>query len=334
MYLIGPLLFWYVRSILKDRTAFKKSDLWHLIPMVVFFLAALPELFAPWSDKLEAATAIVNDTKAMEFYKPTLLSHIFSYTFLFISRPLWILVYVCWSFILLMKYRMRKWETKIFAGQRFMFKWLSVLLVSLMILVFSHTLLIIGFTLEGSNLFVILIWLKVISLISLMILFLSPFFFPEVLYGLPRIPENLEIHQQHLPADLPVNKHEKIKSEFRFEKDYLTHIRDKAELCMHELHPYLQPDFTIAQLSVLIHVPVHHLAYYFREVEKKTFSDYRNQWRVEHAKNLIMEGKSSDLTLEAIGILSGFSSRNTFLHAFKKMKGISPHSFLTQTSQK
>jgi YesN/AraC family two-component response regulator len=47
---------------------------------------------------------------------------------------------------------------------------------------------------------------------------------------------------------------------------------------------------------------VHNLAYYFREENKQTFSDYRNEWRVEHAKNLIREGKSNDLTLEAKSI--------------------------------
>jgi AraC-like DNA-binding protein len=62
--------------------------------------------------------------------------------------------------------------------------------------------------------------------------------------------------------------------------------------------------------------------------------NFRNEWSVEHAKSLIMEGKSSELTLEAIGILSGFSSRNTFLHAFKKVEGISPHTYLSRFMKK
>jgi AraC-like DNA-binding protein len=47
----------------------------------------------------------------------------------------------------------------------------------------------------------------------------------------------------------------------------------------------------------------------------------------KHAKNLIKEGKNAELTLEAIGLLSGFSSRNTFFTAFKKAEGISPGSY-------
>jgi len=93
IYLIGPMLYCYVRSVLTDRSTFRKNDLLHLIPMAIFFLAALPNLFGAWSDKIEGATAIVNDTIAMEFYKPTLLSGIFSYPVMFISRPVLILFY-------------------------------------------------------------------------------------------------------------------------------------------------------------------------------------------------------------------------------------------------
>jgi len=34
--------------------------------------------------------------------------------------------------------------------------------------------------------------------------------------------------------------------------------------------------------------------------------------------------------MEAIGLLSGFSSRNTFLNAFKKAEGIAPAVFAAQ----
>ena len=48
-------------------------------------------------------------------------------------------------------------------------------------------------------------------------------------------------------------------------------------------------------------------------------------------KKLISEGKAEELTLEAIGIQSGFTNRNTFFTAFKKVEGVSPSAFLAQT---
>ena len=120
------------------------------------------------------------------------------------------------------------------------------------------------------------------------------------------------------------------KHPLSFESDYLHSIGRKADFCMKELHPYLQPNFNLFKLSVLIDIPVHHLAYYFREEKKQSFNDFRNEWRINNAKKLIREGKASELTMEAIGLLSGFSSRNTFLAAFKKAEGIAPAVFAAQ----
>jgi AraC-like DNA-binding protein len=99
---------------------------------------------------------------------------------------------------------------------------------------------------------------------------------------------------------------------------------------MKELQPYLQPDCNLAYFSKLINIPSHHLSYYFREVKKQTFNDYRNEWRINHAKKLIKEGKASEMTLEAIGMLSGFSSRNAFITDFKKVEGISPGAYASR----
>jgi len=120
------------------------------------------------------------------------------------------------------------------------------------------------------------------------------------------------------------------KSSPELEADYLDTIRQKAETVMAELRPYLQPDCNLASFARLVNIPAHHLAYYFREIRKQSFNDFRNEWRVKHAEKLIMEGKCNDITLEAIGTLSGFSSRNTFFLAFKKSKGISPGTFAAQ----
>jgi len=175
--------------------------------------------------------------------------------------------------------------------------------------------------------------LNVLSGVGLAGLLISPFFFPGILYGLPRLPEPTEVPGNLDLVNEPLQEEAK-KISSKFEVDYIDFICEQTEKCMVEYQPYLQQDLNLAQLSMLVKIPVHHLAYYFREVKMQTFSDYRNEWRVEHAKNLIREGKSSDLTLEAIGILSGFSSRNTFLNAFKKAEGISPQAFLQQVKKK
>jgi AraC-like DNA-binding protein len=55
---------------------------------------------------------------------------------------------------------------------------------------------------------------------------------------------------------------------------------------------------------------------------------------LNHAKQLIMEGKAETLTLEAIAMLSGFTTRNTFFTSFKKAEGISPGTFVLKITQR
>jgi YesN/AraC family two-component response regulator len=99
---------------------------------------------------------------------------------------------------------------------------------------------------------------------------------------------------------------------------------------MKQVQPYLQPNFNLAHLSVHTQIPVHHLSYYFRKEKKQHFNDYRNEWRINHAKILIRKGRANEFTLETIGLQSGFSSRNTFLTTFKKAEGITPSTFAAQ----
>jgi AraC-like DNA-binding protein len=154
---------------------------------------------------------------------------------------------------------------------------------------------------------------------------ISPFIFPEILYGLPRLPNH------YLDARIAADNHLNGFSKNQIaplEDDYLGIIGQKADQCMRDRQPYLQKDFNLVELSVVMHIPVHHLAYYFREERKQSFTNYRNSWRIDYAKNLINEGKAKDLTLEAIGMLSGFTNRNSFIIAFKRFEKISPHEYL------
>jgi AraC-like DNA-binding protein len=176
-------------------------------------------------------------------------------------------------------------------------------------------------------------FLQISSGIGLAGLLVSPFFFPNIIYGLPRYPQMPQDSISVIPG--VKNKPAGIRPYSpSFETEYLDFICQKTDSYMMEFQPYLQRDCNLALFAKLTQIPVHHLAYYFREHKKQSFNDFRNGYRVDHAKNLMKEGKSRDLTLEAIGILSGFSSRKTFLNDFKKVEKISPNTYLQRLKNK
>jgi AraC-like DNA-binding protein len=333
-YLTGPMLYLYVRSVLTDDTGIKKIDWLHLTPMLLYLVGAFSYFITPWSFKMQTAAQLAEGFENIRNFQQAGMYQFLPKVFVFVSRPMLVLGYTFWSAIIFFKYVAEKKNDSVFVRQRFMIKWMLILLGFLSLLAISQIFLLLkSFSDRNLILFNTLNSLQFLSGLGLAGLLISPFFFPEVLYGLPRVPDLSESNPVSTPAE-QVKHPEKGKSEPHFENDYLDLIREQSTACMQEFQPFLQPEFNLIQLSVLMRVPVHHLAYYFREVEKQTFSDFRNEWRIEHAKTLIREGKSNDLTLEAIGILSGFSSRNTFLKAFKKAEGISPQAFLARTKSK
>ena len=328
VYLIGPMLFWYVRSILTDNPRLGKWDLLHFLPMLAFLVATIPYMLTPYSAKVEVAAKIVEDSMNLGKYNGTYI--IFPVIVTYLSRPVLILGYALWSAGLFVRYLLQKGKSSVLSRQHFMTKWLSVLLVLLFIWIFSHFMIFLEFfKWYDIKIFYTFNVLQILSGTGLIGLLISPFFFPGILYGLPRVPQGI-LTSEPDDAENDSSPEKTNKHPLSFESDYLYSIGRKADFCMKELHPYLQPNFNLFKLSVLIDIPVHHLAYYFREEKKQSFNDFRNEWRINNAKKLIREGKASELTMEAIGLLSGFSSRNTFLAAFKKAEGIAPAVFAAQ----
>ncbi len=322
VYLIGPMLYFYVRSILTDSSKLRKRDFWHFLPMVIYFISAIPNAFIPWHEKVEAAHSLLNDHGFLLEYKSTLLDNVLPAVTNYLSRLFLILGYALWSLGLFINYLIKRKSANVITKQHFMKKWLFILLGSLLVLLFSQFLLVIkSFEMHFSDLFFTFNVFRIISVLSLIGLLISPFFFPAILYGMPRMPEQLNQEKKYKQINSPV------RQTSSFESDYINFIEQRAEFYMLQHKLYLVPDCNLAFFSKHLNVPAHHLAYYFREVKKKPFNDFRNEWRINHAKKLIEEGKAGEMTLEAIGMLSGFSSRNAFITDFKKLAGESPGSY-------
>jgi AraC-like DNA-binding protein len=327
-YLIGPAFYLYFRSILTDSPRLKKKDLIHLIPMFITLVVTFPYTLTSWAYKVETATKIVSNSDYIGILKPMPLFNFLPVYLIYLSRPLLVLGYALWSVVLVFRYVKGKGNHTILLQKKFMIKWIIILVSALLILILSHIVLII-FTVSERNLYLFytMNMVQFISFLGLLGLIISPFLFPEILYGLPLLPEKTTSpFEKETDPSIVLSKN----SSPELEADYLETISQKVESVMAELKPYLQTDCNLSSFARLVNIPAHHLAYYFREVRKQSFNDFRNQWRVKHAENLIIEGRASDITLEAIGSLSGFSSRNTFFLAFKKSKGISPGTFAAQ----
>jgi AraC-like DNA-binding protein len=328
-YLIGPMLFFYTRSVLTDKSQLSLWDLLHFVPMFVYLIAEIPWLFTSFAYKTEVAKAIVNNAAYLFEFKATILSDWFGVNALYMSRPVLQSIYTLWCIFIFIRYLYIGRNSTGFANQRFMIKWLSVFLGFHFLFVISNLALIFKtFVLQIPELYFTVNVLQIFFMAGTIGLLISPFFFPSILYGLPRYPESIV-----KPVASGGNENDRIPEEkkviqLNLEENYLQLIRQKTESAMREDQAYLVTDLNLQKFAERVQLPPHHLAWFFREIRKQPFNDYLNECRVNHAGQMILNGKAEALTVEAIGLMSGFTTRSTFFRAFKKTKGVTPGAFV------
>ena len=153
-------------------------------------------------------------------------------------------------------------------------------------------------------------------------------FFPHIMYGLP-----LKLSKSHLVKTIEINpqsfknvddgyigesQRPTEKKELQlFTVKYLKTIETSLNI-FKEKYSYLNTDCKLIQIANDYNIPVHHLTYFLNEIEKISFSDWRNTLRIEHAIILMNNGETKDFTLESLSLKCGFASQNTFIRAFKK----------------
>jgi AraC-like DNA-binding protein len=90
---------------------------------------------------------------------------------------------------------------------------------------------------------------------------------------------------------------------------------------------YLTADLNLHDLAREAGIPRHHLQLLIHKAEGKKFSEFINEYRIRHIRNLIENGGLKQKTLEALAAESGFSSRVTFIRTIKKITGMTPSEY-------
>jgi len=163
-----------------------------------------------------------------------------------------------------------------------------------------------------------------IMLLGLITICLYLFIHPEILYGALK------------PNSTPGIK-AKIKNSEVGQYDWLpagANIEaycSKLEDFMQVEKPFLKRRLPLNFIANGIDVPAHLLSAILNKHYGKSFSDFTNEYRINHILKRIKEDANWDqLTIEGIALEAGFSSRTGFYTAFKKLIGKSPKVYLSE----
>lgn len=79
-FLIGPLSYFYVRSIIRDNSKLSYTDYIHFALFIIAFLGTMPTLFSSWAHKQEVADILISNNWRIKKFKIK-----FSYLFMSIK---------------------------------------------------------------------------------------------------------------------------------------------------------------------------------------------------------------------------------------------------------
>lgn len=91
-----------------------------------------------------------------------------------------------------------------------------------------------------------------------------------------------------------------------------------------EEKPYLQPKLSIDELSVALNIQKHFISQIINDSLNHTFYSLINSYRVDEVKKRIMIDKNDKFTLLSIALDSGFNSKSGFNKNFKLETGMTP----------
>lgn len=320
--LVGPILYFYVRGVLRDDYRLSKTDWLHFVPALILCINILPHLFSSYEDKLEYATRVLQNPaeilKNKNLFVPSVVNFIF--------RPLIGLLYVLICIrLMFLKFKYERPENK---QAKLIYTWL-VFLIFNTLLVYTSFLIFTIFSFQTLDYKIAEVkgyYFLNLTLIGLVLFNVSLLFFPNILYGLPQLDFVLPNKIKEPAAE---QLHKKVVRSFEISDEKLQLLHDKIEQYC-QTKPYLNPEFSLSTMSADTDIPVHHLSYYFNEHLNINFNAWKNDHKINYVIELIDNGSNELLTLDALAKQAGFGSRTTFFNAFKQKMGLTPSEFLNK----
>ncbi len=96
---------------------------------------------------------------------------------------------------------------------------------------------------------------------------------------------------------------------------------------------FLNPNVNLDNVSKDLQISSSHLSKIVNKNHNLNFTDLINEYRVDHAKTLLLNPNFNNYTIIAIGLESGFNSKSTFYNAFKKFTSQTPSGFRSKNSE-
>jgi AraC-like DNA-binding protein len=315
-----------VRSIIRDNSKLSKTDLLHFALFFISLMGLIPFIFSSSAYRLLVASEMKSETWDLaKFEINKIIPHLADQVIcllqtIFYAVHQWILV--------LTKHRRWKKSMLQLPQYKLIHKWLLTFITIYAVVAINYFVIVVCIWLydEKSEFLARANIFLLFASIIFMAVNLSVLVFPQILYGLPQ--EKIAESNTEMIQEPEILENEKQVSQL-FSDEYISII----ELALGEeirLEKYTDPDYKLIKISIKSLIPVHHFSYYFNNVKSLSFSDWRNNLRIDYSKAMIDKNASTGFTLNAIAAKSGFTTPSTFFRAFKQATGKTPREYMKE----
>jgi AraC-type DNA-binding domain-containing proteins len=297
LFVLGPLVFFYVKALTSIDWTFKRMHLVHFIPVVVSYILFIPVYILNTQEKVRLITeAFLNGRFIISpvFYALAVI-HILAYLVLSIRKLLahTITIKNNYSFI-----------------ERLSLTWLRNMLIIFIVLWFAFAIRVLFRS----------VWVWDISaFLSLLTVYIIGYFG----YNQPVIFK--KITNENL-SDVNREGKRKYATSPLTDRESAGYVK-KLQTLMDSEKLYLQNDLKLSDVSEKMNLPVYYVSQVINEKLDKNFYDFINEYRVEEVKKRLMKKEYDHFTILAAGFDSGFNSKTAFYTAFKRITGVTPLEF-------
>lgn len=302
-WLEGPLLLWYVRSLIYRDYRLKRFDLIYLVPFIAY---GLFEYFSYF--RFDNATKVAM-LQGYTPYNETLLNLVIGF-----GREV---LRVVFGVLALMEIRnCRRQIRDTYSNiDKIDFKWLLILVGGFLVLRSWAVLVNVALTLAAHlDIMVDFRTMGLASNYTVFILISAMIFFSLSYSSMFEGLEGREPKGQAGDAndDKPAVDRQLVEKITRY---------------MEEEKPYLAPTLTLEQLSTQLEMPKRTLSNVINRHFERNFFEFINHYRIEEAKRCLADPAQAEQTVMEIMLDSGFNTKATFNSFFKKLVGMTPTEF-------
>lgn len=302
-FLLGPLIFLYIKSLFEKREGFFRENYKHLLAYPIYsFIITAPVVFGLWFTQFNFDFPHLKILKLTQ--NLTGLKDVYFLAYTFLSLKLFS------EYKVKMKSNYSSFSEKDFGWVKQML-WCAIVVISIDVLVMLLESYFDSFSWDSG-------YITVMALIFV-IFYLG-------YYGLKQtkvfLPDFLLAENQ----ELKLGK-DKIDQFSKLTKEEISELSSELTRILKEEKLYLKEDLTLGMLAEAMHFSEKRLSAFINQHMNTTFYDLVNKYRIASVKEKLRSSKYDNYTFLGIANESGFKSKSSFYRIFKKETGVSPAQF-------